>query len=82
MADLLDIWLSPKMPIKSKKSPRDSYQNITECVRASLKLLCNFHVSSVNSCGNTYVRTWYITVVNTLQILTILFSIENLAALF
>ena len=38
-----------------------------ECVRPLRdSTVKNFLVSSVNSCGNTCVITWYITVVNTL----------------
>ena len=36
----------------------------------SVIVLLNFYVSSINSCGNIFVLTWSITVINTLQILT------------
>ena len=45
----------------------DSYQKISECVGLLCYCTVNFfYVSSINSCGNICVLTWYITVVNTL----------------
>ena len=41
LADLLDFRLSPKMHIKIKVF-MDSYQNITECVRASRYITVQF----------------------------------------
>ena len=55
----------------------DSYQNIQECVGPFCNCTGKFYVSSINSCGNICVLTWYITVVNTLQVLTNSFSIER-----
>ena len=65
MADFLDFRLSTKMHIKINVFMGFVPKDIGMC-RSIVLLYCEFFVSSINSCGNICVLTWYITVVNTL----------------